>query len=128
VDPRVEEILRLSRHRGLPGSSPSIAADLQRMAKAARSESRRMGTIAGAWCDLMPALLLIRCRLDSFRSGTLTVHVDSSAALFEVDRVRREGAAAALRAATGGAVQRVKLRLAGPEPDHAAARAEAPQE
>jgi len=115
MDPRVEEILRLSQHRRLPGSAPSIAADIQRVAKQARRESRRVGSAAGAWCDLLPVTLLLRCRLDSLRSGTLNVHVDSSAALYEVDRFLREGATTALRAATGGAVQRVKLRVAAPE-------------
>lgn len=51
----------------------------------------KLGKIADCWAQLVPALLLEHCALESLNRGTLTVLVDSSAHLYDLKQLLLAG-------------------------------------
>lgn len=51
----------------------------------------KLGKIAERWSQLVPALLLEHCALESLNRGTLTVLVDSSAYLYDLKQLLLAG-------------------------------------
>lgn len=81
---------------------------------------KQLISIVKLWQELLPANLVEHTRLESLSRGVLRVRVDSSARLYEMDRVLRSGLERALiHRHKGPALRRIDLRLTnellGPE-------------
>ena len=73
---------------------------------------KQLAGLAEAWQRLVPPELARHARLERLKGGVLHVAVDSSAHLYDLDRLMRQGLERELvRAATGSPVRRVKLSL-----------------
>ncbi|MEM8738293.1 MAG: DciA family protein [Planctomycetota bacterium] len=74
---------------------------------------KQLGDLIALWHELVPEEVAAGTRLESLQRGVLTVAVDSSARLYEVDRRLREGLELQLITRhKGPAFRRVKLRVA----------------
>ncbi len=74
---------------------------------------KQLGALVPAWEEVVPAALRSHCRLESISRGVLNVSVDSSANLYELDRLLRGGAETRLiKAAKSVSIRRVKLTQA----------------
>ena len=73
---------------------------------------KQLAPLAELWQQLVPADLARHARLERLKGGVLHVAVDSSAHLYELDRLMRQGLERELvRAAKGAPLRRVKLSL-----------------
>ncbi|MEM7625912.1 MAG: DciA family protein [Planctomycetota bacterium] len=73
---------------------------------------KQLGDLVELWAELLPKDVADGTRLESLQRGVLSVAVDSSARLYEVDRRLREGLETQLITRhKGGAFRRVKLRV-----------------
>jgi len=73
---------------------------------------KELGQVSTVWESLVPDQLNERIRLESFRRGTLTVSTDSSAVLYELQRLLREGLQRDLTEAyRGGILRKVKVTM-----------------
>ena len=82
------------------------------LAKRARQAHRQTGSLAALWLERVPPAVARHTSLHGLTRGVLTVAVDDSAALYELDRLLRGGLDHQLIAAhTGPAFRRIKLRL-----------------
>ena len=71
---------------------------------------KQLKGISEAWATLVPADILSHTRLEKLNRGVLTVTVDNSAALYELDRQLRSGLQKQLREASKGSnINRIKL-------------------
>ena len=70
---------------------------------------RQIGRLAGAWDEVIPRPLADHTALDSFRSGTLTVVVDSAPHRFQLRQLLDGGLLGELRARFSGALDKVRL-------------------
>ena len=112
LDPRIAEIQSLSRRRRLADTARALGDEIEPLVRRLRTEDRRIGRIVAAWTELLPATILMRCRIDGLRTGgVLAVTVDGSATHWALDALLREGGRERLRSATAGAVQRVRIRV-----------------
>ena len=75
---------------------------------------KQLEGLAELWCELLPAEVAAGTRLEALKRGVLTVAVDSSARLYEVDRRLRGGLETELVTRhKGPAFRKVKLRVDG---------------
>ena len=74
---------------------------------------RQLGQLADVWRRLVPETLHARTALRSLHRGVLTVAVDDSATLYQLDRVLRGGVENEIKQQINGAVRRIKLEQAG---------------
>jgi len=73
---------------------------------------KQLGDLIELWNELLPADVAAGTRLEALSRGVLSVAVDSSARLYEVDRRLREGLERELITRHNGpAFRRVKLRV-----------------
>lgn len=73
---------------------------------------KQLASVAGLWESLIPAGLVGHTRLDSLQRGVLHVSVDSSARLYELDRLLRSGVERQLISShKGPALRRVRLQV-----------------
>ena len=73
---------------------------------------KQLGDLVDLWNELLPGDVASGTRLESLQRGVLSVAVDSSARLYEVDRRLREGVEQQLITQhRGTALRRVKLRV-----------------
>ena len=73
---------------------------------------KQLLSMAQLWPTLVPADLLVRTKLETISRGVLKVIVDSSGALYELDRLLREGLEQKLITQNKGpAIRRVQLRV-----------------
>ena len=73
---------------------------------------KQLGELVELWEQLLPAELVAATRLESLSRGVLSVAVDSSARLYDLDRRLREGLERELITRhRGPAFRRVKLRV-----------------
>ena len=80
---------------------------------------KQMKTIIEAWKQLVPENLFEHTRLESLRAGILRVGVDSSAHLYEMNRLLRSGLDQQLmRLAKTTDLRRVQLKLVQPNWSH----------
>ena len=78
---------------------------------------KQLGKVIELWRELVPDTLADHTKLESLARGTLRVAVDSSARLYELDGLLRQGLKQQLISRfTGGSIRRIQLRLtdAGP--------------
>ncbi|MEM1108675.1 MAG: DciA family protein [Planctomycetota bacterium] len=104
------EALRDRRVRPEPDRSLGFLAD--QFKRDVARPFKQLGDLAALWEELLPADVVAGTRLESLQRGVLSVAVDSSARLYEVDRRLREGLEAELITRhKGTAFRKVKLRV-----------------
>ena len=94
-----------------PLNRMETGADFTRLARELRASNRQMGNAAEAWQTHAPESLRDSVRLESFKSGVLTVVVDNAATGFALDRALRGGLLADLRTHCKATLARVKHRV-----------------
>ena len=106
------EAIRGRRQRHEPDLSLAFLADT--FEREVARPHRQLGDLAPLWAELVPPALASHTRLEALRRGVLTVAVDTSAHLYEIDRLLRGGLQRELIVRhRGPAFRRVKLRVAG---------------
>ena len=112
-DPRQRYLDRLRQWRNRPPRDTSLGFLKSYFDREVARPHKQLGPLAELWHRLVPAELREHTRLDGLRRGVLTVSVDSSAHLFELDRLLRSGLEKQLIAEPGsGTFRKVKLRVA----------------
>ena len=104
--------LRKSRNR--PEPQWSLGFLREQFKRQVEKPYRQLGTVSGLWSQLVPQDLARHTRLESLSRGVLRVAVDSSARLYELDRMLRLGLEQKLRThPQGKAIRRIKLLRTG---------------
>lgn len=84
---------------------------------------KQLASITTVWQQFVPAGLIEHTRLESLKAGVLRVAVDSSAHLYELDRLLRGGLEQMLRGAhKGSPLKRVVLRVSESAGDESGGR------
>ena len=110
---RQRHLDRLRRHRNKPEPDLSLGFLPKQFKQQVEKPHKQLGDLAELWQQLVPEALVSHTRLESLNRGVLRVAVDSSARLYELDRLLREGLRDRLiREHNGPAVRRVQLRVA----------------
>src|SRR5687767_4935424 len=105
------QIAHLRKLRSRPGPNLSISKLIASVAADASRSHKRMGELIRLWEELVPDWLAAQTSLTSFRAGVLHVSVESSSAMFELDRLLRSGLFDQLREQFRGTLVRVKTRI-----------------
>ena len=107
-----EQLRTLRRYRNTPKKDLTIGAEVERLRKAVVKQAGALGGLDEAWPELIPADLLNLCRLVKLTaSGVLVVECDDSAACYELDRWKRSGGLAALRARCAATLKEVRIGI-----------------
>ena len=108
---------QLRQWRNWPDRDFSLGFLKQKFEREVARPHRELGNLAGLWNDHVPPEIARRTRLVGLSRGTLKVAVDSSAVLYELDRLLRGGLEKKLvKQSTGGGLRRVKLQVKPTEP------------
>jgi hypothetical protein len=109
--PAAQRLERLRRYRVWPQRDLSLGFLAQQFKQQVQRPYKQLAGVSEAWQRLVPAPLLMHTRLDGLSRGTLTVIVDSSARLYELDSLLRQGLRTRLiEACRGVSLRRVRLR------------------
>lgn len=112
VDPRLTQTARLLALRGRREFDPAIARDVDGLLRSVKRSGGAISRARTIWDQVVPTELATKTRLESLRAGTLTVSADSSAALYEIDRLLRGSLRETLLVKSGGDIAKVRTRLA----------------
>lgn len=120
TDPHRTRWERLRQWRKLPERDLSLRFIAEQFQRTVERPYRQLTSVVELWNQLVPLDLVDHTRLDSLKRGILRVRVDSSARLYELDRLLRDGLEQELiRRHKGPALRRIELRvtndLLGPE-------------
>lgn len=112
-DPRQRHLDRLREWRVWPEKAKKIGDFLPSQFKRdVEKPFKQLATITPVWAELVPADLASHTRLESFSRGVLKVVVDSSARLYELDRLLRAGLEQKLIVShKGQAFRKIQLRV-----------------
>ncbi len=103
----------MRRYRVRSEADHSLAFMADQFKREVARPFKQLGALVGLWDELVPEKLAAACKLESLQRGTLTVAVNSSAVLYELDCTLRDGLERELVVRhRGAAFRRVKLRLA----------------
>lgn len=112
-DPASSYMNRLRQWRTRPDRDLSLGFLRDQFKREVEKPYKQLHAIAEIWAELVPASLSEHVRLESLARGVLRVAVDSSSALYELDRLLRGGVEQELiRQHKGPAFRCVKLRVA----------------
>jgi predicted nucleic acid-binding Zn ribbon protein len=112
TDPRQRHLDRLRQHRTRPEADRSLGFLKQQFKQQVEKPFKQLGDLAELWQQLVPEPLQHHSRLESFQRGTLRVVVDSSARLYELDRLLRQGLQTRLiQNHKGATLRKVQLRV-----------------
>lgn len=112
-DQRLQRLRQL-RNRAERDVSMAFLKDLYK--RQIEKPGKQMSRIAETWSGLVPADLVEHTRLESLARGVLRVGVDSSAHLYQLDRLLREGLEHQIIAAARASLRKVQLRLVAGDP------------
>ncbi len=101
----------LRARRRTPRPTPSIGPLVERIQRDASRSQRQFGDVADLWNQLVPAALARQARLTRLQRGVLHVEVDSSAALYQLDRCLKSGVQAEMARRASAPLNRVKLQV-----------------
>jgi hypothetical protein len=73
--------------------------------------AKRACEFISSWEEIIPAELAAKTRVRGARGGVYHIAVQDSPALFEIDRLLREGALTAIRSRLRAAIVRIKLAV-----------------
>ena len=92
-----------------------IGEEMKSLAGRVERTGRRLCDFISLWEEVVPAQLAMKTRVRGARGGVFHVSVETSPALYEIDRLLREGGLAAIRSRLRGTLVRIKLAV---EPLH----------
>ena len=108
-----QELRARRQHRLRPEKDFSMSFVADQFKRDVARPFKQLGDLIELWNQLLPADVADGTRLESLQRGILTVAVDSSARMYEIDRRLREGLEQSLiKQHKGPAFRRVKLRVA----------------
>ncbi|MAE65174.1 MAG: hypothetical protein CMJ18_12960 [Phycisphaeraceae bacterium] len=111
-DQALAHVERLRRWRGIRDREAGLGFLEKQFRQQVERPYRQLQAIVPIWAELVPPEVAGHARLESFSRGVLRVAVDSSARLYELDRLLRSGLERELRAQYRGAgLRRVQLRV-----------------
>lgn len=111
-DTHQERLRRLRQHRVWKEPDLSLGFLEKQFQRDVAKPHKQLGALSELWRDLVPDALVGHTRLDDLSRGILRVSVDSSAHLYELDRLLRSGLEKQLvRSHRGAAFRRIKLRV-----------------
>jgi hypothetical protein len=89
-DAELRRLQRFKQHESNPFATigPEIVSFFK---QSVEKRQTKLGKIADCWTQLVPALLLEHCALESLNRGTLSVLVDSSAHLYDLKQLLLAG-------------------------------------
>jgi hypothetical protein len=103
---------RLRQFRNRPTADLSLRFMADQFKKQVEKPYKQLGNLGQLWSQLLPQELAGHTRLESFSQGVLRVGVDSSAHLYALDRLLRQGLQNELITRhTGKAIRRVQLKV-----------------
>ncbi len=112
VDPRDAFLERLRQWRNPKEFDHSMAFLKGQFKREVEKPFKQLAAMAEVWPQLVPASLVEHTKLEAISRGVLRVIVDSSGALFELDRLLRGGLESQLITRhKGPAVRRIQLRV-----------------
>lgn len=108
-----DHVERLRRSRVAPEPDLSLGFMADQFKREVARPFKQLGDLIELWADLVPGDVAEGTRLESLQRGVLTVAVDSSARLYDLDRRLRGGLERDLITRhKGPALRRIKLRVA----------------
>lgn len=111
-DPTDDYLNRLRRWRNRPDADLSLGFLKKQFDRDVRRPYQQLSSIAELWFALVPSTLVEHTHLESLHRGVLRVSVDSSAWLFDLDRLLRGGLERQLITQhKGPSLRRVQLRV-----------------
>jgi predicted nucleic acid-binding Zn ribbon protein len=109
---RQAHIENLRRYRNRPERDQSLGFLREQFKRQVERPHKQLAKLVCLWAELVPDDLARHTRLDSLNRGVLRVAVDSSARLYELDRLLRGGLQQQLiRAHPGPAIRKVQLHI-----------------
>jgi predicted nucleic acid-binding Zn ribbon protein len=106
-------LTRLRRWRNRPDPDLSMGFLQKQFKQQIEKPFKQLGAIAMLWESLVPKVLAQHTKVDSLQRGVLQISVDSSARLYELDRLMRSGLEQRLIIGhKGPALRKVRLRVA----------------
>jgi len=105
---------RLRQHMKPPPREPDLSLGFLRdkFKREVQRPMKQIGELAVLWDQLVPGDIASHTRLESLSRGVLRVAVDSSARLYQLDRLLRGGLRKQLISQhKGPAVRRIQLRV-----------------
>ena len=105
------ELERLRRFKAPPRPDPSLKDMMAAQLRELKKLRRGVGVIAGAWEATISPELAERTELVSLARGSLTVRASDAAAKYQLERLLRSGAEAALVRASPVALRKVRIVL-----------------
>ncbi len=106
-----ERLTRVRRYRVRPDRDISLSFLSDQFKRQIQKPYRQLGGVAAVWETLVPEDLAAHTRLESLARGILTVAVDSSARLYSLDAMLRQGLAPRLiEACRGASIRQIRLR------------------
>jgi hypothetical protein len=103
------ELERLRRFKVPTRPDPTLRDAMAAQLRELKKLRRGVGVIAGAWESIVPPALAHQTELVSLARGTLTVRASDAAAKYELERLLRGGAEAALVRASPVALRKVRI-------------------
>ncbi len=106
-----QRLARIRQYRTHPEPDLSLAFLSDTFKREVEKPFRQLGDLGALWNQFVPEHLLEHTRLESFSRGVLRVVVRSSAHLYELDRLLREGLKTQLiEHHRGGTLRKIMLR------------------
>lgn len=90
-DPTDLHLGRLRQWRNKPEADAGMGFLKKQFKAEVEKPYKQLASVAEVWTKLVPVELLSHTKLESFSRGVLRVAVDSSARLYELDRLLRSG-------------------------------------
>ena len=114
LDPADDYLNRLRHWRNRPDADLSLGFLKKQFDRNVRRPYQQLASIAERWYALVPPALAQHTRLKSLHRGVLRVSVDSSAWLFDLDRILRSGLERQLITQhKGPSLRRIQLKVDG---------------
>ncbi len=114
-DPRQSHLDQLRRHRVWREKDTSLGFLKDQFQKQVARPHKQLQSLVELWQELVPPELAVHTRLVSLNRGTLHVAADSSARVYELDRLLRGGLQQELITRhRGPAFRKVQIRLCEP--------------
>jgi hypothetical protein len=113
TEPRAEReyLKRLSQWKQAHPPDLSLSFLKKQFKRDIERPYKQLGDLGELWRNLLPATLVAQTRLEGLSRGVLRVTVSSSAALYEIDRLLREGLERELKRQHKGTLTKVRLRV-----------------
>lgn len=109
-DPKIEQLKKLQKWRVREDPDLSLGFIERQFKVQIERPYKQLQSLVELWIELLPPDMVEHTRLDSLARSVLTVSVDSSARLYELDRLLRSGLEQQLiKGHKGPAFRRVKL-------------------